>query len=189
VTPTDVVILASSDVMEDTLRGLGARGSTLQALIHDMASCHRMPARVRDEALAAARIRDRLKTGTMPVLCERELWLTGIVGLSEWIEAQNSNPDAPSGHYAQAAGCAGPHPARRPQPWMVLAVVVSLVALSAGILHDERLHTAPGTNLPGAGHLAVTAIRPSLAPAHHERWPRARPVHDSGGRGRPDFDQ
>ena len=185
-TPTDAVILASTDVIEDTLRGLGARGGTLPEVINDAALRHRMPTRVRDEALAAARIRDRLKTGTMPVLFERELWLTGIVGLSEWIEAQFSPDDRLSQH-SQTIDPDGRRPARRSHPWMLLAVLVPLVALAAEIFRDARLRAVlHATASPSVGHAAVKAMGVVQSSHRHERWHRDRPVEESepqaGGR-------
>jgi hypothetical protein len=173
-------------VIEDTLRGLGARGGTLAGVIHDAALRHRMPAHVRDEALAAVRIRDRLKTGTVPVLLERELWLTGIVGLSEWIETQLS-PDDRLPQHPQTSGSDGRRRGRRPQPWMVLAVLVPIVALAAEIFHDAQLRTIQhATVSPSIGHAAVRAMEAVRLSHRRERWDRDSPADEfelqAGGR-------
>jgi hypothetical protein len=174
-------ILATTDAVVDALRDFGARGRTLQALVRDAASRHQMAARVREGALAAARVHDRLIAGTRLAQIEREIWRTGIVALSDWIEARSSAPDAQPSQRSQAAECAGRR-AHRLQGWVVLAVVVPLVALAATIFHDDRLHAAsPNAVAPKVTQPGARAARPR-APEHHARWGHSRQTHDSGER-------
>lgn len=182
---SDEHIMVEAAPIKSLLQHHGGRGNTFEMLVRDLALRHHMPRRIREEALAAGRVHDRLVAGMSPVPLERDFWRAGTSSLADWLDREFSGANDPSSLSSQqATQSAGRHRGRRLQPWLVLAVLVTLVALAAAIFHEVQLRAGqPAVDSPGADRPAIEAMKPAQAPAHHERWRRSRAVRDSDERG------